>query len=971
MQTGAPQPTFIVGREHEQALLSSRLAEALTGRGALVLLTGPAGIGKTTLVQALGAVAVEQGCAFLAGACFDIGTPPLYGPWRELTDSAARHGLLPDTLPLLQDDTWIADAPSAEAFVANLQTLLHMLTERGPVVLALEDLHWADPESLEFLRGFVRRVSELPLLLIATYRADELTPNHALYQLLPHMIRESNAHRIYLPALGTPAIHALVAARYELPDADVTELTTHLATRSDGIPFYLQELLRTFEEEQRLRRTADGWTLDTLDHASVPMLVKQVIDGRLAQFGPEVRRLLELAAVIGPEVPLTLWQRVGHVSDERFTEAIERAVAAHVLEEAPPGLSMRFTHALVREALYAGIPLSRRQPWHRQVAEALADTVGSEPGVVAYHYRQALDPHAVEWCIRAGSRVERVAWLTAADYFAMALDMLGADADPGVRGWLLMRRAKLLRGAQPHTSLTILDAAEAMAVDAQDALLQAYVMVYRGEIRCGVGEVRTGLADLEASVTELARLTPADLERLDELERRRAVLSRSEVDGLLACTLALVGRIGEALDRADAVIGHANSIPMVAWWGRALALALAGRDSEASAAFATCFDEMLRVSADAAIAIMLLQQLSLAQIPYGADDLAERRRIAAQGEAAWRLSSGAHQDVPPRIAWLPLLLIEGDWRAARELAMSSIKSSDATSEKHLASTVVLAQLSRTQGDASLAWEHVYAVLPGGPQTIPGYVDLAPSLTLMRVAVALCLDRDDLATAHAWLEAHDRWLAWSGAVLGQADGQCAWASYALAAGDFQRGRHHAQQALAAASDPRQPLALLTARRLLGVVEVHAGRIAEARHHLEAALLLADACAAPFERALTLLALAELQLRAGTPDAANRTLDEALAICTPLGAQPTLTRAAALAARIAAQAAAASRAAPAGLSPRELEVLRLLATGRSNREIAEALFVSARTVERHITNLYTKIDAHSRSEAIAFAHEHGLI
>ena len=320
---------------------------------------------------------------------------------------------------------------------------------------------------------------------------------------------------------------------------------------------------------------------------------------------------------------------------------------------------------------------------------------------------------------------------------------------------------------------------------------------------------------------------------------------------------------------------------------------------------------------------------------------------------------------------MPILLIEGDWRAARELALSGIQSSDSTSEKHLASTVVLAQVSWAQGDVASAWEQVNALLRGGPQTLPGYVDLAPSLALMRVAVGLCLDRGDLAAAHAWLDAHDRWLAWSGAVLGRADGQSAWASYCLAAGDIGRARQHAAQALALANEPRQPLALLAAHRLLGKIEAHAGRISDARQHLDAALALADACAALYERALTLLACADLSLRAGANDEAGVALDEARVICVPLAAAPALARIDVLAARLGEQSSAMERTAPVRLSPREIEVLRLLASGRTNREIAETLFLSARTVERHITNLYAKIGAQNRAEAIAYAHEHALI
>lgn len=967
-----PQPMLIVGREREQAQLAGYLADALRGQGALALVSGEAGIGKTTLVRAVGSAAVAQGCILLTGACYDMGTPPLYGPWRELVSSARRRSDLPGAPPMLWDQAWIAQAPNSEHYVTELRTYLETLAECGPFVLVLEDLHWADPESLEFLRSFARRVGELPLLLVATYRADDLAANQALYHLLPQLVRESNAQRISPQALDEPAIRTLVTERYALPAPDLARLAAFLGARSQGIPFYMVELLRTLEEEQRLRQSAAGWALGNIDHTPVPVLVRQVIDGRLAQLGPEARRMLEPAAVIGQEVPLRLWQRVAAAGDDVFDAVVEGATAWHVLEEAPAWSSLRFTHALVRDTLYMSMPLPRRQLWHRRIAETLASEPGSEPGTIAYHFRQAQDPRAIEWHIEAGSRAERLAWLTAAQHFELAAEMLGADGtEPGRRGWLLMRRAKLLRSAQPRVALAILETAAALAVEADDALLTAYVKFFRGQNRCQAGERSTGIVDLEESVNALAHLTPADRQRLDELERQGVVLSQSEVEGLLAGLLATAGRTDEALDRTDAIIERGVGTPMRAWWTRGIALALMGCVREAKESFAICREALRSASDESTTATMLLHQLVLVQIPFGADDLTERRRIGQDGEAAWQRSGGAHGDVSARFAWLPVLLIEGDWQAAHELALSGIQSTDTTSVKHLVAIVTLAQLERARGDAALAWERMYELLPGGPQTVPGHVELASGLSLIRVAASLCLDRADLAAAHAWLDAHDRWLTWSGVVLGQADGQLAWADYQRAAGDLPRAGQHAQHALALASEPRQPLALLAAHRLLCELEAHAGRLTEARQHLDAALALADACAAPYERALTLLAAADLQLRAGAIDEANTALHDVRAICAPLGAGPTLARAGAMAARLAEQTTAMERTAPAGLSPREIEVLRLVAAGRSNREIAEALFLSARTVERHITNLYAKIGVHGRSEAIAFAHEHDLI
>ena len=588
--------------------------------------------------------------------------------------------------------------------------------------------------------------------------------------------------------------------------------------------------------------------------------------------------------MIGHEAPLLLWRQISGVSADLFDEAVERALDAHMLEEAPSGTHLHFTHALVRDALYAGVSLPRRQRWHRQVAEAMEVEASVEPERVAHHFRQALDPRAAAWFVRAGSLVEQVAWLTAADYFELALETLGsAAADPGQRGWLLLRRAKLLCNAEPRTALSLLEAAAALADDAADDVLLAYLNYYRGVARCLVGEMRAGMLDLEASVAELARLTPQDVARADELARQGVVLGRAEVDGHLATMLAVVGRVAAALERSRSIIAQADAVPALAWQARALALSLAGQLAGAREAYTLAKLALQRIS-DSDVAILLLYQLTIAQLPYGADDLLERGRIAREGEAAWRRADGDLGEISPRIAWLPILLIEGDWSGAREVARHGRLSHDVTSEKHEASTVALAQLALAHGDAAWAWELVHELLPSGVQTVPGHIDFAPCLALMRVAAALCLERGDLAAAHAWLAAHDRWLKWSGAVLGQADGQCAWASYALAAADLGGARQHAAQALAQASDPRQPLALLAAHRLLGVVDAHAGRSVEARQHLDESLTLAEACAAPYERALSLLAWADLQLRLGAADAANAALDEARAICVSLWPRP---------------------------------------------------------------------------------------
>jgi ATP/maltotriose-dependent transcriptional regulator MalT len=281
----------------------------------------------------------------------------------------------------------------------------------------------------------------------------------------------------------------------------------------------------------------------------------------------------------------------------------------------------------------------------------------------------------------------------------------------------------------------------------------------------------------------------------------------------------------------------------------------------------------------------------------------------------------------------------------------------------------LAQLARAQGDPAFAWEQVRDILPAGPDTPPGATFFLDATMNQRVAAALALDAGDLPTARAWLIAHDRWLDWSDAILGRADGHLGWAAYHRAASDLQQARDHAERALASAAEPRQPLALLAAHRTLGELDTAAGRHSEARAHLGASLALAEACAAPYERALTLLALAESRLVTGERAAARSPLADARAILAALGALPALVRADALAARFDAAPAPASPA-PFGLSARELDVLRLLAEGLTDPQIAERLFVSRHTVNAHLRAIYGKLGVNTRAAAARLALEHGL-
>jgi tetratricopeptide (TPR) repeat protein len=240
--------------------------------------------------------------------------------------------------------------------------------------------------------------------------------------------------------------------------------------------------------------------------------------------------------------------------------------------------------------------------------------------------------------------------------------------------------------------------------------------------------------------------------------------------------------------------------------------------------------------------------------------------------------------------------VEGRWAETRRAAMAVLEGG-LTSLFLRQVGASHAAIAQAQGDPDVAWRLVRLALPDGAGYQPGDQAFHIALPLQQLAPALALDARDLPAARAWLDAYNRWLEWSGAVLGRAEGALLWGQYHHANGDRELARQFAEQALTHASDPRQPLALIATHRFLGQLDTEVGQFEVAEEHLQQSLKLADTCAAPFERALTLLELATLRAAQGNPDEARALLDEVQAICEPLGAKPSLNRAATLRTRLA--------------------------------------------------------------------------
>jgi DNA-binding CsgD family transcriptional regulator/tetratricopeptide (TPR) repeat protein len=970
-------PPPFAGRDREIALLNDCLTAAQSGQGSLVLISGEAGIGKSALADRLGRAAENASATVLTGHCYDRAETPPYGPWIEI---ARRVETLPGAAnapPVPHLD----GATSQSDLFARARDFLAALSSERPLLLVLEDLHWADSASLDLLRFIARGLDDMSLLLVVTYRGEDVDRHHPLAKLVPLLVREAPTARIGLRPLDGEAARVLVRARYTLAEEKVDRLATYLIERTEGNALFMTELLRSLEEEQLLDHLDQPSYADVLARTPVPALLQQIVDDRLSRLGDETAALLSIAAVIGQEVPLAVWQAVSGKDEETLLDAAERAEAAHLVTSSGRGDSIRFTHALIHDVLYEHVPSLRRSRLHRRVAEALIVLPAPDPDAVAYHFQQAGDERAAEWLVRAGERAEDAyALMTAAARYEAAFALLDAQhGNPVERGWLRLLAAALRRFQDLDHALGWAQEAVQLAATVDNPSLSARAQALLGLLMSYRGDNHTAVATIAAAMDAIDRLPPG----IGTVHRREQEIDKLANRGTLIEGLAYGGRLTEARVRGEAYLARfsAPATTPVEFGaianvhsGLSLAYAFQGEPDRARRSYAAAVSAYHAIDQHVWAFVNLREDLMFAVLPYQADDLAEREWVAEAAErtARWVVERGGHANPHlARHARVPLLVLEGRWREARGI-LELPGTPDHTHSGRLRA-YYLGTIARAQGDAETAWRCVHELPHIRATSEPGEGVGQLPVQFQRLAAGLALDAEDLPTARRWLDLHRRWLDFMDATLGRSELAEMEAEWHRAASDPKRARDHAEQALAHAISPPQSLALIAAHRMLGILDSDVGELAAAEDHFAQALTLADACRAPYERALTLLARAELAVAQGDRPTATVLLDEVRATCTPMDAYVALAHVDRLAAGLVQDGAVTSpRAAPpAGLTAREVEVLRLMAVGLSNVEIAERLYLSPNTVKVHVARILAKIEVHNRAAATEFALRHGLV
>jgi DNA-binding CsgD family transcriptional regulator/tetratricopeptide (TPR) repeat protein len=969
--------TRLVGRAGELAELEAAFAEAGEGSASVALVAGDSGVGKSRLVAELVARAVEGGGQALSGECVDIGEgeipyAPLLSALRPLARDgdpalaalpAATRAELAAVMPAL--DRGAATAGDAGAQGRLFEAVLALLRElggHGPVLLVLEDIHWADSSTRAFLAYLARTLSDERVLVVATYRIDELHRRHPVRPLLAELERDARVRHLRLAPLTPDELAAALGDILGAPPA--AELVERLHARSEGNPLFMEEILAAGPDGQ----------------GALPLTLRDALMLRIERLPESAQELLRVLAV-GVRLDHELLAEAGGLDARELRESLRAAVASHIVSVDADG-GHRYRHALLREVVYDDLLPGEAIELHRALARAYERRAeGGDAGIavsaaIASHRLAAGDrPEALAASVRAGTAAaDARAPGEAAALLERALELWSRVPDPeAIAG--LGHVDLLSRAADAHNLGGRRDRAAAMlraALQEVDAAAEprraASMMARLARIQWHLTRTEEALDTLRAG---LELLPPGE-----DSPGRAALL------GMWARGRMFQGHLREAAEWARETQRVAEACGDAASLGVALnvlgtSLISLGEIEEGAAA--------LRRAGEIAF-----ERGDPLEIDPAASNLADALHRAGRSREALeavRWGSDALAATPGTHRWLPLMAGElafdlGDWEeAARTIPEPWRRFDERTT---LVVLFARLQLALGRGDLTDAAEKMERVRPAlaestESQFIATFGVLQAELLRRRgeldgagQAVEAAMARIENTSENDLLVK----LAGAGAAV-EADA----AQRARDLGD-EAGADGAVRRLGGLLDRARAVAEIggpVVRAHLATAEADAARAAgapdPALYH--AAAEAWDAIERPYPAAQARWREAEAHLALDNRDAAAAAALAALETARRLGSQWLVVEVEQLASRgrlrLEAPAAPESPAAaddPFELTPRERQVLALVARGATNREIGRDLYMSEKTASVHVSRILAKLDVRSRTQAAAVAHRLGL-
>ncbi|MFI7427271.1 AAA family ATPase [Micromonospora sp. NPDC049836] len=970
--------TVLVGRQRELAELRAALGRARAGEPVTVLVGGEAGVGKTRLLEEFRAHVAAAGARMLVGQCLELGEAGLpFAPFAAaLREVLRRDGpapfagyeaefarLLPELarVPAAAAPAGlpVSDTPRGYLFDLVCELFGRIAAER-PLVLVIEDLHWADRSTRDLIGFLVRAARAARLLLVCTYRTDELHRGHPLRPFLAELDRARGVERVELGRLdrdGTAAILADLIGAEPAPRAvdDVHE-------RTQGNPFFIEEL------------AAAG---DPVGCATLPETLRDLLLARVDRLPEPAQRVLRIAAAGGTRFAHQLLAEVAGLPELELEDALRAAVAAQLVVADPDG-DYEFRHALVREAVHDELLPGEHARLHARYAAAIEAqphlvAAGRAPAEIAHHWYAAHDhPRALVAARAAASAAaDRYAYAEQSRLLERVLELWELVPDAADR--LAMDHLRVLEetlaaavtAGDYNRALTLTRAGLAEVDSAAEPLRAARLLYQRGRLLALLGKT-DGTAEVREGY-RLAADTPDGPERVRLLADIAAHLVK--IDPGQAASIAAEAMAGaEAVGEETALL--ATRIAMLCRTARAPDLGLVELRRAEALARATGNASAL-VSALVHLSDVLYELGSYAEsAEAAAGGVAEARRVGiSRSTGAYLLSNRAEA-----------LIALGRWDEADEACAQAARiDPPGVSGLHWLQLRAGLRLARAHPAADELTGRALAFL-ARPYLWP---NLRLPLRELRIEAALAVADKVEAVAAARAALADERLpglpreGWSllsatarAAALVADAGLAAEVAEVAAAlpARYPAERAHAAQipAILAGIDGTGGRVRAGEGAVAGTRVAGAGAVLAA---WRAAVAAWRAAGPPYPLGRALLGLAEAAAAVGERDEVAAAVGETAEIAGRLGAVPLAEQAATLARRVGLRGG--GRPGPDLLTSREQEVLRLVAEGHSNSRIAEQLFISPKTASVHVSRIIAKLDVGNRVEAAALAHRLGLL
>ena len=938
----------LVGRAAEMAAVERAVDGLRRDAPSALVVEGEAGIGKTRLLSELAADADRRGWTVLHGSASELERDLPFWVFVDALDAFVA-GLNPRVLDGLSADMQaelaqvlpsLAERATPAAPVLQDQryrvhratrALLERLAATQPLVLILDDVHWADPASVDLLAALLREPPAAAVLLVLATRPRRLADR--LGGALERADRAGGLLRIPLGGLPREATAELLGRGASTAAVD------RLQAETGGNPFYLLQLSRV---------QAGG----TGRAGGIPRAVLASLAEEVGVLPEAAQQLLRGAAVAGDPFDLDLAVAAAGLDDADMADAFDALLVAELVRDTEIPRRFRFRHPVARRAVYEAAPGGWRLGAHDRAAALLAAR-GATVTARAHHVEFAAqhgDPDSLAVLTEAGEAALLRAPAAAVRWLGAALRLLPADAEPATRLRLLLTRARALaaQGQLPEAHADLLESVRLAPSDAPALRVQLTTACAAVERLLGRhDDARTRLL---ACFEELADPDGSDAVAL-MIEVAIDALFRSEADAV--CEWA-----GRALAAARAL----SDAPLVASASAMLTLgeAVAGRIDAAQTAYADTAALLVSMADDA----LLVRPDALSYLCSAATFLDRFDEACAHAERALRLARATGQLHPTLVPALGAAhLMRGRLAQAAEVLDDGVEASRLSGVTQglawaLRNRSLLAAVEGRADDAVAAAEEGLELIAHLDESV------LTSWAAMAVArAAMLAGRPERALAVlAPAEGRDVLLVIPGAWRTLGYDVLVDAYVALDRGDAADATVHAAQELAAALD--LPTATLWAERAAARMALHAGDAAGAILHAQRSLQAAEAAGAVAEGALTRMLEATAHERAGDADAAVAALEAAAATFGECGADPHRLAAEQQLRRLGRAVSRKTRRGPpdaaglAALTGRELEIAVLVADRHTNQEIAGTLFLSIKTVESHMRNIFRKVGVSSR-------------